>query len=62
MESAFMFTDPEYRRHGLNSLIIHELKQWAFAQDIFEIRLNRYDVNSSAIKKPMKNGVKKNIL
>jgi len=58
----FMFTDPEYRGMGINSLIIHELKQWAFAQDIFEIRLTVYDDNSSAIKAYEKVGFKKHII
>tara|TARA_R110002051_G_scaffold241712_1_gene302095 strand:- start:64578 stop:65036 length:459 start_codon:yes stop_codon:yes gene_type:complete len=58
----FMFTDPKYRGMGINNLIIHELKQWAFAQEIFEIRLTVYEDNSSAIKAYEKAGFKKHII
>lgn len=58
----FMFTEPEYRGRGINTLIINDLKEWAFAQEIFEIRLTVYEDNSSAMKAYEKVGFKKHII
>lgn len=58
----FMFTEPEYRGRGINTLIINDLKEWAFAQEIFEIRLTVYQDNSSAMKAYEKVGFKKHII
>ncbi|MDP5231474.1 MAG: GNAT family N-acetyltransferase [Cellulophaga sp.] len=58
----FMFTEPEYRGRGINTLIINDLKEWAFALKIFEIRLTVYQDNSSAMKAYEKVGFKKHII
>jgi GNAT superfamily N-acetyltransferase len=58
----FMYTDPEYRGKGVNSLIIEELKKWAHSKDLFEIRLTVYQDNFPAIKAYEKVGFKKHII
>jgi len=47
---GFMFVPKDYRGKGVNKLIIDALLKWCKERDIFEIRLDVYDVNSVAIK------------
>lgn len=47
---GFMFTHPHHRGNGVNLAIIDALKQWAAARQVFELRLDVYSDNASAIK------------
>tara|TARA_R110002051_G_scaffold186526_1_gene256165 strand:- start:1146 stop:1604 length:459 start_codon:yes stop_codon:yes gene_type:complete len=58
----FMFTDPEYRGKGINTLIINHLKRWATSKDLSEVRLTVYQDNAAAIKAYEKAGFKKHII
>ncbi len=58
----FMYTDPEFRGKGVNSLIIGRLKKWAQDKQIPEIRLTVYQDNLQAIKAYEKVGFKKHII
>ncbi|QWX84303.1 GNAT family N-acetyltransferase [Cellulophaga sp. HaHaR_3_176] len=58
----FMYVDLDYRGKGINALIIDDLKKWANAQGIFEIRLTVYNDNIAAIKAYEKVGFKKHII
>jgi RimJ/RimL family protein N-acetyltransferase len=59
---GFMFTDPKYRRKGVNSKIIEALKNWCQSLDIHELRLDVYNDNPSAIKAYEKVGFKKHLI
>lgn len=59
---GFMFV-PEFQRgKGLNKLIIDALLKWCKEKGVFEIRLNVYDKNLSAIKAYEKTGFKKHMI
>ena len=47
---GFMFTRPDHRGKGVNLAIIAALKEWAAAQQVFELRLEVYIGNTPAIK------------
>jgi predicted GNAT family acetyltransferase len=59
---GFMFTHPDHRGKGVNALIIKTLKNWVIAQNIFEMRLDVYNDNPSAIKAYEKIGFKKHLI
>jgi RimJ/RimL family protein N-acetyltransferase len=59
---GFMFTHSEYRGQGINSKIIEELKNWCNSLDIYELRLDVYSDNPSAIKAYEKVGFKKHLI
>ena len=59
---AFMFTDLNHRGKGVNSKIIEALKDWCRSQNVFELRLDVYNDNSSAIKAYEKVGFKKHLI
>jgi GNAT superfamily N-acetyltransferase len=59
---GFMYTDPNHRGKGVNSRIIEALKDWCRSQDIFELRLDVYNDNASAIKAYEKVGFKKYLI
>lgn len=59
---GFMFVPNEYRGKGLNKLIIDALFQWCKERNIFEIRLDVYDKNPSAIRAYEKVGFKKHMI
>ncbi len=59
---GFMFTHPDYRGKGINSDLIEVLKEWCRAQNIFELRLDVYSDNPSAIKAYEKAGFKKHLI
>lgn len=59
---GFMFTDPNYRGRGVNASIIKALKYWCNAHEVFELRLDVYSDNDSAIKAYEKAGFKKHLL
>jgi GNAT superfamily N-acetyltransferase len=46
---GFMYTDPEHRGKGVNKKIIDALKEWALSQHIYEMRLEVYADNKSAL-------------
>lgn len=59
---GFMFVPEKYRGKGLNKLIVDVLLKWCKERDIFEIRLDVYDQNPSAIKAYEKVGFKKHMI
>ncbi|MFV5698623.1 GNAT family N-acetyltransferase [Flavobacterium sp. ZT3R17] len=59
---GFMYTDPNHRGKGVNSRIIEALKDWCRSKDIFELRLDVYNDNASAIKAYEKVGFKKHLI
>ena len=58
---GFMFVHKAHRGQGLNQLIINELLKWCKGKKIFEIRLDVYDENLTAIKAYEKVGFKKHM-
>ena len=59
---GFMFTHPDHRGQGVNTLIIEALTNWVRSQDILEMRLDVYNDNPSAIKAYEKVGFKKHLI
>jgi len=59
---GFMYVLPAYRGKGVNKMIIDELKQWAAAQRITELRLEVYHDNEPAIKAYEKAGFNKHMI
>jgi RimJ/RimL family protein N-acetyltransferase len=59
---GFMFTDLNHRGKGVNSKIIEALKYWCRSQNVFELRLDVYNENASAIKAYEKAGFKKHLI
>lgn len=59
---GFMFVHNDHRGQGLNQLIINELLKWCKAKQVFEIRLDVYDENLTAIKAYEKVGFKKHMI
>ncbi|MFT5715267.1 MAG: GNAT superfamily N-acetyltransferase [Flavobacterium sp.] len=59
---GFMFTDPKYRGKGVNSKIIEALKTWCRSLKIYELRLDVYNDNPSAIKAYEKAGFRKHLI
>ncbi|MDQ6844797.1 MAG: GNAT family N-acetyltransferase [Bacteroidota bacterium] len=59
---GFMYVDPGHRGKGVIQKIIETLKQWAFAQNIKELRLKVYDNNLSALKAYEKAGFARHII
>ncbi|MGY8915680.1 MAG: GNAT family N-acetyltransferase [Flavobacteriales bacterium] len=59
---GFMYTHPEYRGQVVNKIVVEELKKWASAKGMDEIRLTVYDDNIPAIKAYERVGFKKHII
>ncbi|PWA09977.1 GNAT family N-acetyltransferase [Flavobacterium laiguense] len=59
---GFMFTHPDHRGKGVNAQIIESLTTWVRSQDVFEMRLDVYNDNPSAIKAYEKVGFKKHLI
>jgi GNAT superfamily N-acetyltransferase len=59
---GFMFTHPDHRGKGVNTLVIEALSKWIRSQDIFEMRLDVYNDNPSAIRAYEKVGFKKHLI
>ena len=57
-----MYTDIEHRGLGINAKVIDYLKDWSVSKNIFELRLDVYNDNSSAIKAYEKTGFKKHLI
>ena len=59
---GFMFVPNDHRGKGLNKLIIDALLKWCKSRNIYEIRLDVYDNNPSAIRAYEKAGFKKHLI
>ncbi len=59
---GFMFVKSDYRGLGINAKIIENLKNWCLSRDIFELRLDVYHNNPSAIKAYQKVGFESNMI
>jgi GNAT superfamily N-acetyltransferase len=59
---GFMFVKEEHRGKGLNKLIMDALLKWCKNQKVYEIRLNVYDTNPSAIRAYEKAGFSKHMI
>lgn len=55
---GFMFTKEEFRGIGVNKKIIDNLYNWSLSKGVYEIRLEVYPSNISAIKAYEKAGMK----
>ena len=47
---GFMYVLSEFRRRGINALIMNGLKEWCKSQGVYELRLEVYSENEKAIK------------
>ena len=56
-----MYTDANYRGKEINAKIIQALKEWCNLQNVFELRLDVYNDNISAIRAYEKSGFKKHL-
>jgi GNAT superfamily N-acetyltransferase len=59
---GFMYTDRDNRGKVINAKIIDYLKDWCTVNNIFELRLEVYNDNESAIKAYEKVGFKKHLV
>lgn len=59
---GFMFTKEEFRGIGVNKKIIDNLYDWSLSKGVYEIRLEVYPSNKSAIKAYEKSGMKTSML
>ena len=59
---GFMFVKEAHRGKGLNQLIIDSLIKWCESQGVYEIRLDVYETNPSAIRAYEKAGFKKHMV
>jgi GNAT superfamily N-acetyltransferase len=59
---GFMFTKPEYRRQGINQMIIKKLSEWTISRGLKEIRLDVYNENSAALRAYEKAGFKRHMI
>lgn len=59
---GFMFVPEEHRGKGFNKKIIDALIAWCKAREVYEIRLDVYPANDSAIKAYEKAGFQKYML
>ncbi len=59
---GFMFVPEEHRGKGYNKLIIEALLKWCKERGIFEVKLDVYEENPSAIRAYEKMGFKKHLI
>ncbi|SKA34118.1 Ribosomal protein S18 acetylase RimI [Chitinophaga eiseniae] len=59
---GFMYVDPAFRGQGINAKIVAFLKEWAYLQDVLELRLDVYADNEAAVKAYEKTGFKKHLV
>lgn len=59
---GFMYVDPAWRGKGINGKILAFLKEWAYLQDVLEMRLDVYSDNEAAVKAYEKAGFKKHLV
>ena len=57
-----MFVPEKYRGNSYNKLIMNALLKWCKNRSVFEIRLDVYDVNESAIRAYEKAGFEKHLI
>jgi ribosomal protein S18 acetylase RimI-like enzyme len=56
---GFMYIKPEFRRRGINNLLMNDLKKWILSKGITEVRLEVYSDNEVAVRAYEKAGFKK---
>ena len=59
---GFVFVEPEYRGLGVSKLILEAIRTWAVSKEIFEIKLDVYADNKSAVSAYEKFGFKKDLI
>lgn len=59
---GFVFVEPEYRGLGVSKLILEAIRTWAVSKEIFEIKLDVYADNISAVNAYEKFGFKKDLI
>lgn len=59
---GFMFVPETHRGNGYNKLIMNALMKWCSERGVFEIRLDVYDANYSAIRAYEKAGFSKHLI
>jgi ribosomal protein S18 acetylase RimI-like enzyme len=59
---GFMYINTEHRGLGINAKVINYLKDWCTSKNIYELRLDVYNDNPSAIKAYEKVGFKKHLI
>jgi GNAT superfamily N-acetyltransferase len=57
-----MYVEPDYRGLGINKLIIDNLIDWSKQQGIFDLYLDVYDGNDTAIRAYEKVGFSKSLV
>jgi len=59
---GFMFVPEQHRGNGYNQLVLDALLAWCKERNVFEIRLDVYDVNAAALRAYEKAGFKKYLI
>jgi GNAT superfamily N-acetyltransferase len=59
---GFMFVPEKHRGNRYNKLIMDALLNWCKQSEVFEIRLDVYDKNTSALRDYEKIGIKKHLI
>ena len=59
---GLMYVLPEFRRQGINNLILEDLYRWTLSQDVAELTLEVYPDNSGAVRAYEKAGFKPYLL
>ncbi|WP_298480051.1 GNAT family N-acetyltransferase [uncultured Maribacter sp.] len=59
---GFMYVMPQFRGKGINKAIIEEIKKWCSSKDIYELRLDVYSANISAIRAYEKAGFQNHLV
>ena len=59
---GFMYVDPLHRRKGVNQLIVEALKNWSKSKGIYNISLDVFAENQSAINAYEKAGFSKTLI
>jgi len=59
---GFMYVKPEFRGQGIIQDLITKLKEWSITKNIYEVRLEVYNGNASAIKAYENNGFNKHMI
>ncbi|WP_298506569.1 GNAT family N-acetyltransferase [uncultured Maribacter sp.] len=59
---GFMYVMPQFRGKGINKAIIEEIKKWCSSKGIYELRLDVYSANISAIRAYEKAGFQNHLV
>jgi len=59
---GFMYVPEKHRGKGLNNLILQALLDWCKGRNVFEIKLDVYEVNTAAIRAYEKIGFEKHLV